>query len=1117
MKISFFLLLAIGTLAASTIFPASRLKPTHAEQTHALKVDQQADTNDLITFNANTRFPTIISELGPVLVNGNTVFQLDWFGQTVWSTNVLTELAATGHVAPDGSNAVMFGFPTGTALIGWIYSRITNKIYLHIPATRVGNSQDNDNWKYQYIVPLDPKTGKLEISTPDQTARIGVQGATSNGNQSNLRFQFGIMSRLGDGSIIVYGLLGTTGIANGGSSYFVFHPGTNKVVTGNRILNIPGDVWDYRVNDLYLHTTLPITTAPISQDKSLFLIRQVVNDPGKNSTNLWNYGRYKSNIFSLVVDNNFHLVSGNWDTTPIRWKPQDSNNFTHPHRDSSLVANNNYGLNNEYYDNKVTGETWLPFLDKLFVIKSDHSASGYQATTIALPKIRNADAPWNSGIIYSSYLDLRGDLFFNMATWDATTNDWIIDTTVYKLSATTKQITPYVTLTTSDNPDILNENQHFKIFAIPTQVGKIMLLNKKTGIAVAVDENPKHPGMGRIIGTLNGQHSFLKSPDFNLNLGARFKLPSQLQADNFTANGNGNIVNYDVTNLNDNDGSITVQATINYVPWFESQENNVNVKTTQITKRFTGLHTVNHLQFGDLNYQLKNARVDLITDAVLQKFDLLNLVDNGFNEQLRSKIKYQIQNVDKTSGSFEVHWTLADHVPAIDPRFNQKAVLTRTHKYQALPTTDTTGYQLGLINGSSVTAGTLTTVPTTRFSDLPRASQFLLKNITPSELARDQNKALDLLIDRTKLKGYPLYLMDVTLTPNDQAQTLDVEIKIPAAVNQLLNLNSQKEQILKTTYTGLAKSTPVVPRLNLNKFKTQTVTLKSIQVDLNQLNDDNIRSRLTSSLASQMSFANLWNQIFTHNDFNYQKVFEVSLVPDNIHGSLQIVLLNKSNFEFSLFKPTEPTGNITVIELTGFQKITPETYAQNQIQFAGIRDQNLLTLQVNKLASEVQVSDLHHLVTIGPAIKQQFPNFTLNDTNTKLTANDVSGQLSVAISLAQENTTRANQAQINLPNFYHHTFSDFARKDGTAKNFQPFSQAQLSKTIDLPNLTSQYIFNHQNEFILRSHGYSLVSPNQIEVVHSKALNAVFITYNFANQPEHQYDDVNHFSVVYRLS
>ncbi|MDQ0513582.1 hypothetical protein J2Z62_000020 [Mycoplasmoides fastidiosum] len=1112
MKISFFLFLTFGALATSSILLASQLP-----QNASLKTHQQADTSDLITFNANTRFPTIISELGPVLVNKNTVFQLDWFGKTVWSTDVLAELTQTGHVAPGGSNLPMFGFPEGTALIGWIYSKITNKIYLHIPATRVGNDSGDDNWKNQYIIPLDPKTGKLEVSTPAETAQIGVKGATYNGREARLRFQFGIMSQLGDGSIIIYGLLGTTGIANGGSSYFVFHPGTNKVVAGNRILNIPRNTWNYSVNGLNLHTTLPITTAPISHDKSLFLIRQVVNDANKPNNHLWNHGRNKSNIFSLVVNNQFQLVNGDWDHVPVRWKPKDPNNFIHPDRRSSLVADNNYGLNNEYYDNKVTGEVWLPFLDKLFAIKADNSLQGYQATTIDLPKIRNADAPWNSGIIYSSYLDLRGDLFFNMATWDSTVNDWIIDTTVYKLSASSKQITPYVTLTTSDNPDILRENHHFKIFAIPTQVGKIMLINKKTGIGVAVDENPKTPGFGRIIGTLNGEYSFLKRPDFNLNVGAKFRLPSQLQADNFSANGNGNIVNYDVTDIDDNKGSMTVQATINYVPWFESQNNNANIKTTQVTKRFTNLRTVNDLQFSELNYQLQNGRVDFITNEVLQKFDLLNLVDNGFSEQLRSKIKYEIHNVNNNAGTFEVRWTLSDYAPGIDPNIATKKTITQNHTYKATPIDNSAGYQIGLVHGSSITNGKLTNIATTSFNNLPKVSQILLENISPSELAANPTKTLDLLIDRAKLKGYPLYLMNVKLTPDDKKRTLVVEITIPQSVNQKLNLNGQKEQTFTTTYTDLGTTIQTKPQFSLDKFQNQQVTKGVTQVDLQDLKDNSIKTQLTQSLATQMSFANLWNQIFAHNNFDYQNVFNISLIPDNIKGSLQIVLFNKSGFEFDLFKVAEQKSKIAVIEVTGFQKITPEIYTQNQIEFAAPTDANLLALQLKKLASEVQVSDLQNLVTIGTGLQQQFPSFRLNATNTTLTANDVSGQLSVVINLAKENTALANQAPVNLPSLYHHTFNDFARKDGATRSFQPFSQFQLSKEINLQNLTNQYIFDHQKDFILRNRGYDLVSPNQIEVIHSKALNAVFITYNFYNQTETPNDNTNHFSVVYRIS
>ncbi|MDQ0513585.1 hypothetical protein J2Z62_000023 [Mycoplasmoides fastidiosum] len=1101
-KISFFLLLTIGAFSASSILLASQLNQMSTEQNQGLKINRHAEADDLIKFNANTRFPTIISEIGPVLFNDNTVFQLDWFGQTVWSTNVKSELVAKGHIAPEGVGAQIFGFKAGIAVIGWTYSHITKKIYLHVPATRAGNDTENDNWKFQYIVPLDPKTGKLELVAPEQTPRFDARGSTWHGEIANLGYQYGIISQLGDGSIVIYGLLDLSGISNGGSSYAIFSPNTNTLTTGGKIFGIEKPMPKFRIGDLALYLVKPINTIPISSTNALF----ITHNPRTNY------------IHAHLTDNKFGIGNSLWKDSPLtRIPPDTSTGYRAIDERDPLILNNNYGMTKDYYHNPITGETWLPYLDKIFFINPNDSTLGYGATSTNLPKIKSGVAPWDSGIIYSSYLDLRGDLFFNMATWDGATQDWNIDTTIYKLSATTKQITPYVTLTTSDNPDILKENQHFKIFAIPTQVGKIMLINKKTGIAVAIDENPKNLGFGRIIGTLNGDHSFLKSPDFNLNVGAKFRLPSQLQADNFTANGNGNIVNYNVTDINDNDGAITVQATINYVPWFASQDNNANVKTTQITKTFTNLGTVNDLQFSELDYQLEKSRIDFINDTVIKNFDLLNLTDNGFSEQLRSKIKYQVQNVNSTEGTFDVHWSLENYAPIIDPNFAPKLSLTKTKTYKAIPTTDTTGYQIGLINGSAVVNGTLTNVAKTSFNNLPHANQLLLKNISPSALVKDKRKTLDLLIDRSKLKGYPLYLMDVTLTPNDQERTLTVQIKIPQSVNEKLKLGGNQEQSFQTIYTDLGTSSQVTPALSLEKFEKTTITANLIQANLQQLKDGSVRNELIHSLASQMSIANLWNQIFTHNNFDYQNVFEISLVPDNIKGSLQIILLNKSNFAFDLFQGSNSNRKITVIEITGFQKITPDTYDQNQIQFAGPTDVNLVALQTHKLASQVSVNDLQQLVTIGSEIQRQFPNFSLNTINTTLTANDVSGQLNVLISLTNENKVLANHDQVRLPKIYQYTFTDFAKQDGSAKSFQPFSQSQLTTKLDLKSLTSQYIFEHQSDFILRQKGYTLNSASEIEVVYAEELNAIFITYNFANQPEHQDDEINNFSVVYRVS
>ncbi|MDQ0513581.1 hypothetical protein J2Z62_000019 [Mycoplasmoides fastidiosum] len=439
-KVSFFLLLAIGSFSSSSFLLANQINQVSTEYDQSLKIHRQTDKSDLIHFNNSTRLPTIISDLGPVLMNGNTIFQLDWFGKKVWSTNVFEQLKNSGHIAPDGTNEEIFGFPVGTAVIGWKFSKITHKIYLHIPATRIGNDNNaNDDWKYQYIIPLDPENGKLEIVEPKYTPRINVSGSTWNGTYKGLRFQFGIISELDNGSILVYGLLGTTGLANGGFRYHVFNPAVNKIIFSGNILGMQPRDYGFQVNNLLLHTVQPITTIPIGNNKTLFLTRQGLHPDTEWNHELWNEGQYNSNIFTFLVNNNFLLENNLWKESPLWWQPSSSSSFIHPHRNSVLVTNNNYGLNNSYYQNLVADEIWIPFLNKIFFVKPNNSTLGYKATSLELPKLVTNISPWYSGILYSSYLDLRGNLFFNMAIWNDTVNDWKIDTTVFKLDVTTKK------------------------------------------------------------------------------------------------------------------------------------------------------------------------------------------------------------------------------------------------------------------------------------------------------------------------------------------------------------------------------------------------------------------------------------------------------------------------------------------------------------------------------------------------------------------------------------------------------------------------------------------------------------------------------------------------------
>ncbi|UUD37997.1 lipoprotein 17-related variable surface protein [Mycoplasmoides fastidiosum] len=457
-----------------------------------------------------------------------------------------------------------------------------------------------------------------------------------------------------------------------------------------------------------------------------------------------------------------------------------------------------------------------------------------------------------------------------------------------------KKISVYVDLSNSDNPDILKDREHFKIFAVPTQVGKIMLINNKTGIAVAIDENPKISEVGRILGTLNGKHSFVQSPNFNLNLGANFLLPSQLSTENFKANGNGTISNYDVLSVDDNKGTITLKATINYLPWFENETSN-NVTTTQIIKTFSGLKTIKDLQFEKLNYQLANAQVDFIDANVLESMKLFNLKDNQISNHLKPNLKYSIENMSNSTGKFTVKVNLNKYRTEIDPR-SPEQTYNLTYKYKALPVfKNKNDYQIGLLNGCSLKAGLVNKIEVTNLNELPEIQRTILTKIYPSYLAKRKNEVLDLLIDRTKLKGYPLFLVKTRVIANDQAGTLKVELTIPADVNKRLGFKNLKEQTFSTTYTGFPiPNSKISPQFSLNKFNKIATQNHLINVNLSNLKDRDNRSKLGNSLSSQIKIEDLWENIFEHDHFNYSDEFDIALIPDDIKGKLKIFYLKRA-------------------------------------------------------------------------------------------------------------------------------------------------------------------------------------------------------------------------------
>ncbi|MDQ0513578.1 hypothetical protein J2Z62_000016 [Mycoplasmoides fastidiosum] len=1085
----------IGSVSVTSLLLPTFVNKVRTSDATVTKKHLQQDSAEIINFNASTRLPTIISNIGPVLLDGNTIFQLDWFGKRVWSTDVKQQLVDMGHIAPEGANAPIFGFPKGTAVIGWTYSSITNKIYLHVPATIKGNDSGNRNWKFQYIVPLDPVTGRLELVAPEETPRFDVSGSTWNGQGGGLGFQYGIISQLGDGSIVVYGLLDLSGIANGGSGYLVFSPGTNTLRPAGRIFGI--NDYHFKVDNLDFFYVLPINTVPISRTNSLFITHNAVSN----------------NIYVHLTDNHFGVANNLWRTSPLRWAPPSTSTGFRPLRKNDpLNINNNYGITNNYYYNAVNDETWLPYLNKVFFIRPNGSPLGYEANSIELPKLKSGIAPWDSGIIYSSYLDLRGDLFFNMATWDANKRDWTIGSTIYKLSATTKRYTPYVDLATSDNPDIFKNTSGFKIFAVPVQVGKIMLINKETGIAVAVDEDPAAPGSGRIIGTLNGTHSFLRSPDFSLNLGAQFLLPSQLQPQNFRASGTGSIVNYEVLKVNDTEGSIEVKATINYVPWFETATS-TNVTSTQVTRTFTGLKTTKDLKFDVLDYQLLNARVDFIDDEAVKKRNLFNLANNDIDPGLQSQLSYAVQNTNNDTGEFDVKAGLTNYRPIIDTNGPEQS-LEVSETYRALPvTTDSATYQIGLINGSSITGGTLNQVSSVDVSTLSPVLQLLLTGSRPSTLIQRKDHLLDLLIDRTKLKGYPLFKLDVDFVTNVQDDQLIVTITIPAAINQQLGFANQ-QQVIKTTYTGF--SDPRIreqPFINFETFNKPIINEDVVRLDLNDLKNAAERTSLLNLLPSEIRINHLWNYLFKHNDFNVEEHLGMTLLPDNVQGTLDVVLTKRNHSVLALFNNHE----VIHVQISGFKQAAPEQYYQNTISFVGASSEALLQLQRQKNASEVTYQDVSKLINLGADLLKQSPGFSLTEQNTQLFANNNLGELSVVIRLPFSNRAQTRTNQISLPNIYQHTFRNFSRTQANTSLFQTLTQEQLTTQLDLHHLTPEQIFANLDHFVLRSKGYQLTSANQINVTYSNTLDVVYITYDFSHQRGLEPDLPLYYTAVYQLN
>ncbi|UVD81804.1 lipoprotein 17-related variable surface protein [Mycoplasma iguanae] len=1080
-----------------------------------------AAAKEITQFQSSPNINTIITESGPILYDKNKIYAVDWFGEKKWEVDVYQFLVKRG-LRRNGNNTILNSNAHASrvqiylnldqAWNNWIYHEPTKRIYILTTVSDMNTRNKNNKRNYQYIFPINALTGELPADGDDsQIKRLDGSFSLSN-SLAYAGGQYYQISTLGNGNIVIF-YTRSAGVANGGTSGYIFNPFTNELRNVSILVN------NVRAGaaafpDLHGWELRILNIIPVSKTLNFVLLVR----GGGTGNNYYGDNSGLGAIFVMPADENLKVINAARDRFQKNasrqalikyWVPPNKNFET-----GNVANRQDYGYNSSFFVNPITRVLQFSIYNKIFFVKENPGGrnGGFTYTSVDLPVVNNDNnnnlrVYQNEGILYSGYFDLLGDYYFNMATWR--NNQWIVQPKIYRLRSTdgNPSIIEFLDLRNSGIDDINKEIEHFKIFPTPNQVGKIMIKNTKTGIAAAIVTDPNNPNVGKLLGTLNGSSNFLVRPGFHISNSSNLLLPSELANSNFLPNGQNDIINkIEVTQIDDKSGTITVKASISYLPWFEDGTSS-NYQFLEEENKFSNLKKIQDISgwTDRLSNNLTNLYIEFFDEAKAEAINLFKL--NAVLNNILTPNKYKIINKNIDTGEVTLEYSIQYH--------NNTSILGPLQSFNAGQKTykmmgkKDLKPEIHLIGGSNIIKDKH--VDITRNINIDQYSNlqlFKTNGLLPSNIANNGSSFLTNFLDMDKLLGYQLTDLKFSMEPNDSTGSLTVEITIPASMNRVLNQGTTDSKI-KSTYTGFSKTNEY--SFNFNQFEKVETTLVNSILNVKDLKDENLKTKYTNFLPSEVNWQEIFYDLFELKGFEFD-AFEIKFSADDFTGNLVLEIKLKPEYvRFNKNTPFEAAFNNLKILIGGFNKINEIQSVSNQVIFKDENDPAVAQLQT-KLAYQITAQDALSLIEFTP-------NENISEITTKniiLFPNNKARSLTIVVDLSmdKENFNNKGPSEVRLQNSYIKTYTNFGSFQRDGLEIQLLSDQQLPAFVDRSAITADYIFSNLKTFIPILNGYKITSRDQIEINQIAFSRKLFVTYNFENQKDLSNFAIKKFSVVY---
>nr|MDE5553459.1 hypothetical protein [Malacoplasma sp.] len=840
-------LTVFGVVASTSLFIISS-KESNNEFSSSQNIDSdillnldkesQATVNDikpLIPAQSNGQNSFLSTPQGPLVYWNNKITSLDWFGAQRWSI----DFSASEYTPPPA------GGYTGSwkrAWFNWDYDRINDILWV------IGYG---DSKTVQKLWSFDATTGNL-LSTHEI------------GRTADYKF----ISALSSGNVLIWSGASTTYNARAK----LYQKNTNTIVdivgnSQNIMTGIDGSGSSGGTSYRWYYTnTIPIKSGQNLVVLMSFSTKSTTGDDG------YQYANY--DVYFVLVDDSLNLVatSGKWS------KPVKAVSGLPGYRNTTISVQRDYY---QLLDGRVAT---IIYNNVIIINPNDLSAESNLSLTVFTPS-QNWILSWS--------FDTNENLFYKYKD----------DSKIYKIGAKTlsethsSSVTPYTyyDLSSASNESMKKYANNFVLYNVYGYQGQIMLINasyndyidvsknpdidsnnntNEYGLAVAITQNPNDENAGDSKGLLNTANAFQFSSDFSISESTlQSKLPSEIVSGDLIITNDGFLTkNTKYTafskEMNDTDGTLTVTAYIDQIPWFVS--NGImpsNINPTKIVKQYTGLNQVSsRISWKNISadYDFANTLPTKVNQTDLLRFDPATfnidsqIVADSSGNIIYPKKTYTIENPNDTTGQITIK-AQYDYMPLGMPAVKENALsISNSHTYTIFKSTDTKQF----VFTGQTTSGTSTT--SVNVNNIPQLASLLKSDILPSSFVSSANSSSYLQFVNTDLSsGYPTSKMSFYFTANDSNGTLTITAKLPDNYYPDSSSNSFSQ-----TYTGLNKSMDY--QFNWNT----TPTLK------------NMSTMLPSEIVDSQIFSNF----ITYKGFNPLDM-NINLFPDDENGTLNVQII----------------------------------------------------------------------------------------------------------------------------------------------------------------------------------------------------------------------------------